>query len=304
MAENRTQSRPLQVPRRSFAASHAAVAQLLALLDQIAEAGAGDAEIIHDARVAGRRLQAALVMLGPALLDGAAAAGEAVTQAVRDLGKLRDGDVFEELLAGVVSSHASAVAHLRKKAAKQQAKLGERAREAAQCALTAEMRCWLEYAFLPGERGNVSERRLMAMRARARATVSDLFACMGLVDRDSAPENLHACRLAAKRLRYTLELLERGDSADRALQECRALQDALGVVNDRHVAGNRLEQRARHVAKAAKARKRALAADMETLARHMHRVRDLRIARFFDDWPPERLRGLRVRAIAAIDGAF
>jgi CHAD domain-containing protein len=76
-------------------------------------------------------------------------------------------------------------------------------------------------------------------------------ALRALADGDDAPSadqlrELHELRIAAKRLRYTLELFEPvlpGDAAD-AIDELKRLQDELGFVHDRDVlTGLALEDR-------------------------------------------------------------
>jgi CHAD domain-containing protein len=66
-------------------------------------------------------------------------------------------------------------------------------------------------------------------------------------DQDREPEQLHRMRLAAKRLRYTLELFRRcyGPALEKRLDALKKLQDSLGDVNDvvatRRLLGNSVD---------------------------------------------------------------
>jgi len=92
----------------------------------------------------------------------------------------------------------------------------------------------------------------------ARQRVLDLVALDNAVRDPANVRELHDLRIAAKRLRYTLEVLGDvlGPAAGVVEDEARALQDILGEVHDCDVLGPRLEE---ELAKLAAADARAVA---------------------------------------------
>ncbi|MGC4192655.1 MAG: CHAD domain-containing protein [Thermomicrobiales bacterium] len=74
-------------------------------------------------------------------------------------------------------------------------------------------------------------------RAILAARTAELFSHDAAFTDPNAVAALHQARIAAKRLRYTLELFPAifGDDGTAALADVRALQDALGIVHDRDV---------------------------------------------------------------------
>ena len=120
-------------------------------------------------------------------------------------------------------------------------------------------------------------------------------------------EDLHDMRIAAKRLRYVLELTAPvfGDSAVKAAKRAKKLQDLLGEIHDcdvtiprveRHIAGLRLEDAAA-VRATASSRAADLAPEaardaphrlryrgLETLVAYLRARRDVLYARFIREW--------------------
>jgi CHAD domain-containing protein len=78
----------------------------------------------------------------------------------------------------------------------------------------------------------------------AKQRILDLLALDAAVRDPANVRELHDLRIAAKRLRYTLEVLGEvlGPAAGVVEDEARALQDILGEVHDCDVLGPRLEQ--------------------------------------------------------------
>lgn len=66
---------------------------------------------------------------------------------------------------------------------------------------------------------------------------AEFFSYATIVDREDAVEELHALRIAAKRLRYTLELFRDvyGDPGERLIETVKAMQEELGEVHDHDV---------------------------------------------------------------------
>lgn len=79
----------------------------------------------------------------------------------------------------------------------------------------------------------------LAENARAILAVrtGEFFSYAGIVDREDAVEELHALRIAAKRLRYTLELFRDVFTArgERLIDIVKAMQEELGEVHDHDV---------------------------------------------------------------------
>lgn len=80
-------------------------------------------------------------------------------------------------------------------------------------------------------------RRVLAIR------IEQLFRYRSIIPNPDESELLHDARIAAKRLRYTLELFPDvfGEEGDQLLKQLRGLQDALGNVHDRDVLIERIE---------------------------------------------------------------
>ncbi len=72
-----------------------------------------------------------------------------------------------------------------------------------------------------------------------RARLHEMYQLAAAVDQESQIEMLHSMRIAVRRLRYTLELLQEGyteageaEAVQNALQASRGLQDVLGSIHD------------------------------------------------------------------------
>jgi CHAD domain-containing protein len=196
-----------------------------------------DPEAIHDMRVASRRLQEALAV-------GAQAAGETRPPALRilrrlrrTLGDLRDLDVSLELLHELAKELPRA----------QRASLSGIRRTLSRRRLRAlqKMRVRLARLDLPTAIATVEveTERLKAPSARSlqRALQGLIRARRGELSRSSVkarstwePADLHGTRIAAKRLRYTLELAAelKPGSEDRGIKALKLLQAQLGRWHD------------------------------------------------------------------------
>lgn len=77
----------------------------------------------------------------------------------------------------------------------------------------------------------VNARRILGVR------VAEYFSYAGIVPLEQAVEPLHNLRIAAKRLRYTLELFQVvfGDAGKRQIERIKAIQEELGAVHDHDV---------------------------------------------------------------------
>jgi CHAD domain-containing protein len=101
------------------------------------------------------------------------------------------------------------------------------------------------------------------------------------------PDDLHALRLAIKRLRYTLEALRDvlpADQTQKLLAHCVAAQDAYGSINDAHVAASRA--RAFAARAGSRARSRLPVKGVLTFAEAQEKVIENRIAGWRDYLQP------------------
>jgi CHAD domain-containing protein len=198
-----------------------------------------DAEAIHDVRVALRRLSRCLRVFAPFYPAGSwkkirrrlSALGTAA-------GAVRDCDIAIELAhrAGIArrSAIVSGLAMRRRKAGHD---------------LTLEIRRWKSRDLVArwrnrlvlgvSEKGDIPEDACMDAAGSGRhqlpPLVSDYFAQVRqLLASDPPPAELHAIRLASKRLRYTLELFRPvyGPGLSVRLATLQRLQQVLGEVND------------------------------------------------------------------------
>jgi hypothetical protein len=82
-------------------------------------------------------------------------------------------------------------------------------------------------------KGGLAEnaRRILAVR------VAEYYAFAPIVPREEADEALHDLRIAAKRLRYTLELFRSdfGKAGERQIDRVKAIQEELGAIHDHDV---------------------------------------------------------------------
>lgn len=199
-------------------------------------------EAVHDLRVATRRLRAFVEVLGgsmkPKTRDRAEALLRRVTRSARDL---RDADVLIGLLRerkqqATTKSSVEALDHLLSVLARRQheaqGKLRKRMKKVDTGAVSTSVRAALDEALaaLPGP----WEGRLLALdRIRAAEALAP-----GPGAGEDA-ERLHELRIAVKKTRYTIEILEPlfPAGSGELLSALRALQDLLGSHHDLVVLG-------------------------------------------------------------------
>ena len=194
-----------------------------------------DSDEVHDARVASRRLRAALALFGE---------GGRIRRADRDVRRLQDAlgavrDLQVQLVAfGKMSDQAAplertALRHVRQHLGARLPKATKALREA----LPRWMHLGLE-ALSPLERlepkGKLGGHRL---RQRLISGLEALEACIITAQEDPSPIPMHELRKTVKRYRYALELLEAAMPA--AVEEILAtlvpLQESLGTLHDTDV---------------------------------------------------------------------
>ncbi|HEX5506132.1 MAG TPA: CHAD domain-containing protein, partial [Thermomicrobiales bacterium] len=228
------------------------LAALLAHAEAIDAGGDGAADAVHDTRVAGRRLRAALDAAAPICKPKRLRRFSRAVVALADaLGAVREDDValawLRERAAGLAAGEGEGVARL--------VATIEAERDGRWDELLAALGRWRD-----GDPG-AAVARLVRRKARAgrggaaetlgaaagralAARRADFAAHLGALDRLDATDApgdeevdraLHDLRVAAKRLRYTLELCRPalpGDAAG-ALAALKGLQGDLGDLHDR-----------------------------------------------------------------------
>lgn len=208
-----------------------------------------DPEAVHAARVASRRLRAAM--------DGAAEAfpkpwyrslhksAKAIT---RTLGHVRDQDVLLEKLAAdreqADAAERLGIDYLIERVTAERDDARSAMRDILNKSRVRRLRKESRLRF--PVRGRKGARRDGARRRKPGATLpkrarqqiddraSDLLRYEPIIPDAGAVEELHDARIAVKRLRYTLELFEHaiGDEAAQLIQETKGLQEELGRLHD------------------------------------------------------------------------
>jgi len=212
--------------------------RILSLLDALPAATSGDVTSVHRARVASRRLRAVLPVLAEAAeSESLDRAQKQVRRITRSLGPIREIDVALGHLGEVGAASGATPRAI----AKVRAHLvNER---------TARRRAMLE-VITPATLHKLKDRLHRAphghaasadhdveVRGARRRVVERARALEGEIQRVGGlyvPERLHAVRIAAKKLRYALEV-ERELTRSRAvarINRLKRLQDTLGEIHD------------------------------------------------------------------------
>ena len=191
-----------------------------------------DPEDLHDLRVASRRLRAALALFGGPLAE----ARRGVKPFADALGEVRDRDVLVEWLTGALAdARPGERAGIERLADAQRRELGpleatmREANQRFETTLLPVLRLHLRAAGGDGTVGGAPIRRRLAERLRKLQRLVDRLPTTA----DGAA--VHALRIAGKKVRYELELLEAplGEAAATALRRVRQLQERIGELHDR-----------------------------------------------------------------------
>jgi CHAD domain-containing protein len=209
-----------------------------------------DVEALHRSRVASRRLREILPVLG---VDGALAGGDApvrsrVRRLTRSLGGVRELDVSLGILDELAARHPGLSAVL---AAVRQGVAEER--RVARDAMIAEVE-QIGGLKLPDELERLSSRiatgpaaraaRVAALSSRLERRADRLETAVDGAGSLYVPERLHEVRIAAKQLRYALELVHEFGSVGTRRQTARVkqFQDLLGRLHDLEILSSRVRQ--------------------------------------------------------------
>ena len=250
--------------------------RLLSLLDALPAAASGDVSSVHRARVASRRLREVLPVLAEAA--GSHDLGRArkdVRRITRALGPIRELDVA---LGHLPEAGRRAGVSARAVAAVRRHLMGERQihRRAMLDVITPSAVARLQARLADGHAQHPRadhEAELLSARRRAARRAQHLRAEINRAGALYVSERLHAVRVAAKKVRYALEV-DRELTRSRALariNRLKALQDALGDIHDFEI----LIERIREVQADLAADDRQLSSELEALVRTLEtRCRD------------------------------
>lgn len=244
------ESNPSFAPEVCLFASEALTKRVWALLDEAAGVRENrDPECLHRMRVASRRLRNALSLFGGCFPEEERKRWEKEARNVgRALGEARDADVQAASVAALVKNLGDR--RLRPGAERLLLRLKQR-RERLQPkvlrALDELEESELKNGFPEALRGLSARMRLSVPEpAEGMKTVRDaavellvrraveLEAFQPVADHPERVEELHAMRIAVKRLRYTLEIFRSlfDGEAEPVLETLKKLQDLLGEVHD------------------------------------------------------------------------
>ncbi len=198
-------------------------------------AAEGDVTAVHQARVASRRLREALPVAGSAV-DGTRGARRALRRLTRALGSVREIDVAADLLESLARDFdwpGDVAGRLRRHLGRERAR--RRRRMAGRLARLDVRGLERRLEAVAGQLESADDSACgahLAVRLRDRARgLAEALAEVGTLY-VAAP--LHAVRIAAKKLRYALELKRLASSGPvgRDLATLKSFQDGLGRLHD------------------------------------------------------------------------
>lgn len=243
--------------------------RLVSLLQAMPAAQAGDETSVHQARVASRRLRQALPLLGGhADLDALDRAGRRVRRITRALGPVRELDVTLLLLAELAARGtvpARAIARVRDAVAEERLQRRREMLAAIKPSKLDKLRKRLVRVAAPASPPLTKRSALAEAHAQAARRAVELRAAIDHAGGIYLADRLHRVRVAAKKLRYALEIqreLTRSRSFA-ALNRLKTLQDRLGRMHDLEI----LIDRARQVQTTITPRDRRGMAELKTLIR-------------------------------------
>jgi CHAD domain-containing protein len=249
----------------------------------LATDGEPDMDAVHDARIATRRLRAAIALFG----RGDLAALEDEVKALQDaLGEVRDCQVQRRWFARRAEKGRGEDGVLVEWAGAGVPKASKQLRRALLAWRGAVAPSVAQAATDAAGKGTLQGKRLAKeLRVRLRVLKRRLAAARD----DPTARAAHRLRIAAKKLRYTAELVRPGfpAAADRMLDALVPLQDRLGDLHDTDVRLERLERLARKGTRREQRPARATLAALReerareerALRRELARWRDERIVR-------------------------
>jgi CHAD domain-containing protein len=255
-----------------------------------------DVELIHDLRVASRRLNEALELLSAIVGSDPVKCHRRWLGEVRSLvAPIRDADVMGQIILGLFDDEiygpdlVPGETFLKHLSAQRRCRLANARVQLSSSQALARRNALAEMFTGRAYAGDVPcriERKLARrLRRRVRRRRRAFFPLADRAAKSARPGRLHAARIAAKKLRYALELANEAKvlDADRELELLRGIQGGLGDLNDLTVLRNRLRQFAEEAGSTG-------IEDVERLLRRAARRRKWLVKSFVRAWPRTRSR--------------
>jgi CHAD domain-containing protein len=205
-----------------------------------------DVDAVHDLRVASRRFRAASLLFSDTLPPGATANAERKIRRIRkSAGAVRDGDVQMEFIARLLRKrrsrrYRSGLERLLLRLSQRREKRLKRISSALAALDRSGAIPALQRSIRSGSarhpRGRPLPLRYRSGKA-VTAALDNLFRYEQFVRQPSAAAELHQMRIAAKRLRYVMEIFNPvyGGKLKPYIRIVRSLQDTLGQMHDSDV---------------------------------------------------------------------
>ena len=243
--------------------------RLVSLLKAMPAAQAGDETSVHQARVASRRLRQALPLLGVrADADALDRCGRRVRRITRALGPVRELDVTLLLLTELEKkgvAPARAIARVRAAVTDERQKRRRDMLAEIKPSKLNKLRKRLVQVAAPEKRPVSQGSALAEANAQSGVRAAQLKTAIEHAGGIYLPDRLHRVRVAAKKLRYALEIQREltGSRSTAFLNRAKAQQDLLGRMHDLEI----LIDRARGVQGTLAPRDRRGMAELKTLIR-------------------------------------
>ena len=229
---------------------HSFTTHLDSLLSRLPMVRDGDADAIHAARIATRRLRGILpILVGDHPSERWQELQGRFRKTGRSLGKARDVDVSLELLQEIEQrspATAPAAAAVRSRLMPEQVRRRRRLIKRLERQNIEALGGRRAIGAHVNGNGRALWRTPPAHRRLAAAIATNADLAQDAITHASGvyfPKRAHRVRVALKKLRYLVELLERGDGGRRpALRVLKRAQEALGQIHDREVLAARLKR--------------------------------------------------------------
>src|SRR5262245_23349684 len=215
--------------------------RLVSLLKAMPAAQAGDESSVHEARVASRRLRGVLPVIGASTDAGTLGrAQRQVRRITRALGPVRELDVSLGLLAEFEKKGAApsrAVARVRDALMAQRVSRRRQMLDAITPTRLDKLRKRLVRVAVPDPKHEARPNEVSEALRQAGARAAILRSSIDRAGQLYLAERLHRVRVAAKKLRYALEILREltHSRATARIKRVKAQQDLLGRINDLEV---------------------------------------------------------------------
>lgn len=250
-----------------------------------------DPEGVHSMRVASRRLRSALRDFTPFLRQrGLTPVLKETKHIASTLGEVRDQDVAIAALEKIEKQAPAEVSSALKQLIDQRKELRDEARKKLESTLTATRMKEVQSEFISrinnATAGGKAEAQLTFMKMSAAVILDRLKELEKLSDSLYDPfeiESLHDMRIAAKRLRYALELFQQcwGRSLESYAKKAACMQTALGDVHD---CDDWLNSLGKQINKARKQKQEEQIAGFIWLLSHFVKVRTKHLRQVFELW--------------------